>query len=279
MQVVSFGEVLIDGLPDGDVIGGAPLNVVCHLKRLWVSSGIITKIGKDENGEKIATFLKSEGIDSLLQYDGKRKTGYVEVTLKDGQASYEIKRERAWEFISYKPLLENPDYFVFGSLAMYSENNRKVLEQYVEANPCTQFVCDINLRAPLYNWETIDFCLQKTDVLKINEDEMEYLSQKSNQDDPSQWLSTVYGIDKILLTKGSEGAELMWAGEVYEVPVAEVNKMVDTVGAGDAFMALFLYGILNQHKPKQMLKKASEFAAKICENKGAIPDELAIYQL
>lgn len=277
MLVVSFGEVLIDGLPSGDVIGGAPLNVVAHLKQLGVDAGIITKIGNDANGASIKQFMQDLGVARLVQEDEEVATGYVKVTLTNGIASYEILRARAWEQIDYVPLNNKPKYIVFGSLAMISAENRKVFEELVKSNPGVQTICDINLRAPLYTKETIDFCLRYADILKINDEEMDYIAQMAHTDAPAVWLSSVYGVDKILLTKGAKGAELLWAGELAKVPAYKVRNMVDTVGAGDAFLAYFIYGMLQHLPSKEILQRASKFAGKICEQSGAIPNSTDFY--
>lgn len=278
-MIVSFGEVLIDCLPSGNVIGGAPLNVIVHLKRLGHNAAIISRIGKDKYGDQINEFAISEQINDLIQFDDKNETGNVQVTINNGQPSYEIVRNTAWEFISYNKLITNPSYFVFGSLAMFSEHNRDTFKKYLDASPEALKICDINLRSPLYSFETITFCLKNCDILKINDEELDYLAKQSHTDNPITWLQSVYGIDKVLLTKGSEGADLYWSGEVYSAEAGEVNQMEDTVGAGDSFMAIFIHGIIMNKNPDTILKQASDFAAKICENKGAIPQDNSIYSL
>lgn len=278
-MIVSFGEVLIDCLPSGNVIGGAPLNVIVHLKRLGHNAAIISRIGKDKYGDQINEFAISEQINDLIQLDNKNETGNVQVTINNGQPSYSIIRNTAWEFISYNKLTTNPSYFVFGSLAMFSENNRNTFLKYIDASPNAIKICDINLRAPLYSFETITFCLKYCDILKINDEELAYLAEQSHTDNPIVWLQSVYGIDKVLLTKGSEGADLYWSGEVYSVESGVVDKMEDTVGAGDSFMAIFIHGIIMKKNPQTILKEASDFAAKICETKGAIPNDKSVYSL
>lgn len=277
-MVLSFGEVLMDCFPDKRVIGGAPLNVVTHLKRLRIDSGIISKIGKDELGDQILTFLQKEGLDEQIQVSTTHGTGRVDVTLNNGQPSYEIKTGTAWDFISYQKLATQPDFFVFGSLALLNTNNQETFKAFKQANPDTQFLCDINLRAPFYNKESILLCLTNADILKINDEELDYLAAENNIEDGIAWLKSTFGIHKILLTKGKDGAELFWNDKHYNVDVSPVNELKDTVGAGDSFTAIFIYGLLNNWDLNKTLKAASKFASRICETSGAIPSDLKIYQ-
>lgn len=276
-MIISFGEVLIDGLPDGDVVGGAPLNIVVHLKQLGIHSAIITKIGKDKHGEKIKQLMNVKAVDSLLQEDETLSTGYVEVKLNNGIPSYSILRNKAWEYINEVNLNQSIEYLVFGSLAMISNHNQRVFENIRQKNPSTTTICDINLRAPLYNSTSIDFCLRNTDILKINDEELDYLASLSKTSSPIDWLDNKYRINKIILTKGEKGAELFWNGEHIQTSAAKITKMQDTIGAGDGFLAYFIYGMARNFPLIEVLQKASEFASKICEIKGAIPTNANFY--
>lgn len=276
-MVLSFGEVLMDCLPEKNVIGGAPLNVVTHLNRLGEKSGIISKIGTDELGSEILAFLKSENIAEHVQLDSKHNTGYVSVKLTNGQASYTIHRDCGWEFIDYVAKKESPNYFVFGSLALHLPANREVFLQYVKEFQGAIRLCDINLRTPFYNEETIDFCFNNADILKINDDELAYFGELKGADDPIQLIKTKYGIQKIILTKGAEGAEVFWQGRHYVSEAGQVSDFKDTVGAGDSFTALFIYGLIKGIEIPENLKRASDFSAMICGQNGAIPTDRTIY--
>ena len=128
-MVLSFGEVLMDCLPEKNVIGGAPLNVVTHLKRLGEDSGIISKIGTDKLGVEIAAILASENLDQFLQKDSSYKTGYVTVNFIDGQPNYKIHPGCGWEFLDFENTI-TPKYFVFGSLALHFPQNKASFLKY-----------------------------------------------------------------------------------------------------------------------------------------------------
>tara|TARA_B100001540_G_C15677634_1_gene583287 strand:- start:65 stop:907 length:843 start_codon:yes stop_codon:yes gene_type:complete len=276
-MVLSFGEVLMDCFPDQNVIGGAPFNVAVHLKRLGEDAGIITKIGEDVLGSEIQQILQQEDLIDQLQVDENYQTGRVDVTLKNGQPSYLIHEGCGWEYISMKKTTA-PDYFVFGSLALYFKNNKESFKNYRNHFEKTTFVCDLNLREPFYNFQTIDLCLSSADVLKINDEELNYLSKVFKVDDVIVWLRNEYGISKVLLTEGSKGAILYWEGKIVSCPVEKVENIKDTVGAGDSFTSMFLYGVIKKLPLNLAMQRAGEFAGLICQTKGAVPDDLSIYE-
>lgn len=266
----------MDCLPDKNVIGGAPFNVAIHLKRLGEDAGIISKIGDDEIGSQIESFLKKEGIDSFVQKDENYKTGYVTVKFIDGQPDYTIHGGCGWEFLDFKPT-EAPDYFMFGSLALHFEKNKESFLAYKEAFKNSTFICDINLRKPYFSAENIELCLSSADILKINDEELDYLSEEYGVEDPIEWLNEKYNISKIILTKGSQGATVYWDGEEVDCPIEPVSNLVDTVGAGDSFTALFIHGLIHGLPHADNLKRATDFAALICQNSGAVPDDVDMY--
>lgn len=275
-MVLSFGEVLMDCFPDRNVIGGAPFNVAVHLKRLGVDSGIITKIGEDDLGKELLEILEKEGLTKQLQKDSNYPTGKVDVSLNNGQPSYYIHKGCGWEYIDFKEIA-SPNYFVFGSLALSFPANKAAFKQYRARFSESIFVCDINLRAPFFDEETVVLCLESADILKINDEELEYLSETFNQKDVIAFLKSKYNIQKILLTEGAKGATLFWDDETYTCDVKKVDKIVDTVGAGDSFTSVFLYGIIKNIPLGQAMQNAADFAGGICQTAGAIPTNLEMY--
>ena len=275
-MVLSFGEVLMDCFPDKKVIGGAPFNVAVHLQRLGEDSGIITKIGKDGLGLEVREILEREGLANALQVDSEKPTGRVDVTLNNGQPSYEIHKNCGWEFIEFAHA-KAPVYFVFGSLALYFSNNKEAFLKYRSLFSSTTFLCDLNLRSPFYDQETIELCLSSADILKINDEELDYLAQTYNQKDVILLLKEKFNITKVLLTRGADGATLYWENETYESNVKKIDFIKDTVGAGDSFTALFLYGLIKKQNLDETLARASEFASIICQTAGAVPNDLSVY--
>ncbi len=275
-MVLSFGEVLMDCFPNKNVIGGAPFNVAVHLNRLGEESSIITKIGNDNLGLELKKILEREGLTNQLQIDPSKLTGRVNVTLNNGQPSYDIHKDCGWEHIEFKKY-DVPRYFVFGSLALSILNNREVFKKYRDSFSESTFLCDINLREPFYDRETIELCLNSADILKINDDELEFLSKEYNQLDVISWLKKEFKITKILLTKGAKGACLYWDNQHFLCDIRKVENIIDTVGAGDSFTALFIYGLIKGQDLNIVMQNAADFASLICQTAGAVPNDLAIY--
>ena len=276
-MVLSFGEVLMDCFPDRNVIGGAPFNVAVHLRRLGEEAGIITKVGEDELGLEIQSALARERLTAQLQIDQNYPTGRVDVTLDKGQPSYFIHKGCGWEFIAVDEI-QPPNFFVFGSLALFFENNKQSFKKYRNQFNETLFVCDLNLREPFYDKNTIDLCLNATDVLKINDEELSYLSSEYEVDEVVDWLKIEFDIHKIILTEGAKGATLFWDDQIISCPVNSVKNIKDTVGAGDSFTSLFLHGVINKLPLELSMQRAADFAGMICQTSGAVPSDLSIYE-
>ena len=120
--------------------------------------------------------------------------------------------------------------------------------------------------------------MSSADVLKINDEELNYLSKVFKVDDVIVWLRNEYGISKVLLTEGSKGAILYWEGKIVSCPVEKVENIKDTVGAGDSFTSMFLYGVIKKLPLNLAMQRAGEFAGLICQTKGAVPDDLSVYE-
>jgi len=132
-KVLCFGEALWDNFPEYKEIGGAPLNVAFHLKKLEIDTQFITRLGRDEMGIQILEFIDKLGFDnSLIQIDKNFKTGEVNISLdKSKSANYIIKYPCAWDKIEmsddYIKIVENSDFFVFGSLISRDEISKGTL--------------------------------------------------------------------------------------------------------------------------------------------------------
>ncbi|MAW65948.1 MAG: hypothetical protein CMD18_07120 [Flavobacteriales bacterium] len=276
-MVLSFGEVLMDCFPDRNVIGGAPFNVAVHLRRLGEEVGVITKVGEDELGLQIQSILVRERLTAQLQIDPNYPTGRVDVTLNQGQPSYFIHEGCGWEFIGVNEI-KAPDFFVFGSLALFFEKNKQSFKNYRDQFDDTVFICDLNLRVPFYDKDTVDICLNAADILKINDEELSYLSNEYQVDDVIHWLKIEFNIHKVLLTEGAKGATLFWDNQIISCPVKSVKNIKDTVGAGDSFTSLFLHGIIHELPLDYAMQRAADFAGVICQTSGAVPRDLSIYE-
>ena len=155
-RICIFGEVLFDHFPDGQaVLGGAPFNVAWHLQALNQSPFLISRVGEDEDGDRVRSAMQQWGMDTTgLQSDPKRATGQVRVSIIDGEPSYEIVEDCAYDAIE-PPGLENCDFLYHGSLAARCDKSADTLLQLRDTVPNKVFV-DANLRQPWWRRERLE---------------------------------------------------------------------------------------------------------------------------
>lgn len=279
-KVVCFGEVLWDCFRDGKKPGGAPMNVALHLRKQGLDSVLISAVGQDEDGKRMRAFLATKGLGlSCIQTNTAFATGLVEVSLGEkGQATYAIVEPVAWDAIAYKPeyaeLVRGTDAFVYGSLAAREAGSRSALFKLLEDASLKVF--DMNLRPPHFSKEIIETLLYRADILKINEDELRYLEaeyQLNSLDDADKldWLSKAFAVHTICVTLGDKGAMAWYRGELFSHPGFKV-EVVDTIGAGDAFLAAFIAGILEERSLPTILESACRAGAEVASKSGANPD-------
>ncbi|MCP4521324.1 MAG: hypothetical protein GY827_06485 [Cytophagales bacterium] len=279
--ILSFGEVLVDCLPEQNVIGGAPFNVAIHLKRFGHDVSFISKIADDEFGKMIYDFAKQEDIEKGISFDENHPTGYVTVEFEDNEPHYTIEEQKSWQYVTDTNIDENAEVYVYGSLALYFEQNQQTFLKHREALTDCLFVCDLNLRGDFYSKELISLCIDHCDVLKINEDEWGYLKElyKLSSDDEVTDFLKGKGIEKVIRTMSEKGAVVYWDQDKFEASTQLVpqDEFQDAIGAGDGFLASFLHTYLTTRDIQHSLEFALGFAANICRNAGAIPVEKTIY--
>lgn len=278
-RIICFGEILWDNLPSGRTAGGAPMNVAYHLKQLGAESQLISRRGNDQPGRELINFCAHIGLPTgLIQTDPVYPTGEVIGKIGDHyEVTYDIVRNAAWDYISPESISKNlaseADAFVFGSLASRNSVSRDTLMLLLDAAKFK--VLDINLRAPHYNKEILALLLEKADLLKLNNDELEFLAEcfyhsGAAEKDSISFLQQNFDINEIIVTKGSEGASY-YHGEHSYTSAAYPIEVVDTVGAGDSFLAAFLYQKLNGASIAGTLNYALGLGAFIAGKSGACP--------
>lgn len=278
-DIICFGEILWDNLPSGRTAGGAPMNVAYHLNRVGANSKMISRTGNDQAGKDLVAFCNNIGLPvNLIQTDPKYPTGEViaKVTANH-EVVYDIRLNAAWDFIEYqtefKPLAARADAFVFGSLAARNKTSRNTLLQILTSASFKVF--DVNLRAPHYSAEVLKLLLSRTDLLKLNEQELILLTEwfyKSGAPEPDSiaFLQQTFGMKEIIVTKGAAGASYYADNDTFEGKSYPIT-VADTVGAGDSFLAAFLYKKLTGHQASVSLDYALATGAFIAGKHGACP--------
>lgn len=295
-SILCIGELVWDLFPDGARIGGAPLNVSVHLARQGVRVQLLTAVGRDELGAMAVQFLAREGIRGVLVHPGL-PTGTVNVELDpQGVPRFTIHGHGAWTdlggaHVSGTQLswdafdLSRISVITFGGLAMHSLGNRVLLsglfrEFHRRGMPLPVRICDLNLRPERSDPGVVRWCIDQTDILKVNEEELGVM--KNLEPAPvaasAQHLLHRYLLQGLCVTLGSEG--LRWlgrSGEEFMLPVwnAEDSPVLDTVGAGDAITASIALGIHLKESPRCFLERGRMWAARVCGVCGALPPRLS----
>ena len=286
LSVICFGEVLWDEFPTHKKIGGAPLNVALRMNSLGATITIISKIGNDTNGEEIIKYIDNHKVNSeLIQIDNDYKTGVVHVMINEkGNASYDIHYPSAWDKICISDkmikIISDADAFVFGSLVCRDEVSRSTLMTLLDK--AKYKILDANLRAPYYTLDILIELMNKADFIKLNDEELVEISKKMNSPYNSfeqniKFISEKTNTPQICVTKGAFGAVLYNKGKFYYNSGYFVN-VVDTVGAGDSFLATLIIRLLKGKSPQKSLNYACAIGALVAASEGANPD-ISIEQL
>jgi fructokinase len=276
-NILCFGEILWDAFGDEKVAGGAPMNVARHLVQQGANVLFASRVGTDESGRGLVGFLKSGGLYSnLIQEDEELPTCEVTVQLdKDGQATYIIPEPVSWDNIQQDNNLDeaakNASAIVYGSLACREEVTRDTLLNLLDETTALK-VFDVNLRLPHYTLSTIQTLAAGANVIKMNEDEAALLVGGNNENLKETIIEfqKKFHAQTICVTRGENGAMAWHDYEFYEHPGYPV-KVVDTVGAGDSFLATFINGLLNKQPMPQILERACAVGAFVAGNRGANP--------
>ncbi|MCS5489696.1 PfkB family carbohydrate kinase [Algoriphagus limi] len=276
-KVLVFGEMLWDCLPQGDVPGGASMNVALHLHIMGFESRLISAVGKDNLGKKLLKYFKSYGASDELIQINEHETSRVLVDNSDIEnVKYNIISPVAWDFIENNPLLtesaKNCDAFVFGTLGVRNHQSLQTLLELLHHAELRIF--DANLRPPYYDFEVIETLLGFTEILKINEDELvafgDYFNIEAKPEPICEFLDKHFPIETICITLGSKGALIYQDGKFYSHPGYSV-KVVDTIGAGDAFLSGFVKSHLDKSSPEKTLDFACKVGAYVASKQGGSP--------
>jgi fructokinase len=277
-EILCVGEVLWDALPEGLFLGGAPFNVACHLCAAGVPAAMVSRIGDDRLGEEVMRRATRYGVGvDLIQVDATLPTGFVRVAVDAaGNPAYEILEPAAWDAIApTEALLERSARaraIVFGSLAQRHAVTRATIERLWDTEATTVF--DVNLRPPYDDRLVVDRSLRRADVVKLSHHELARVAKwfDLRGDDRQQVtaLAETFACAVVCLTRGSAGAALWNDGRWTEHPGFTV-EVRDTVGAGDAFLAVLLAGLFAGAADASLLQNANLIGAYVATQYGAVP--------
>lgn len=288
-NILIFGEVLVDVFPEQNLIGGAPYNVARHLKAFGLAPVLITKVGEDTFGDSILQEMQSHHLSyEGVQRDAVYPTGQVKVTFTELGHQFEILPNQAYDFLENDAALNivnthSPAMFYLGTLALRSQQTREVASQLLAQISCSVF-CDINLRAPWYCAQTLEFALNHADIVKINHEELAEIAPmlgfSGHAEQQARAIQKKYGLAHVLVTCGETGS--WWLNDAQNILHAASGKLaspfIDSVGAGDAYSAIVMLGLVSGWEVDLIINRASDFAASICGIRGAVPNDTIFYQ-
>lgn len=282
MKVISIGEVLWDVVGSVEHLGGASFNFAAHLARLGHEVIFISTVGKDERGQRILRAMPELGLTPCYVREAdSHPTGFVTVTLTQGQPSYVLHRPAAYDFpgLTAKQCDElaakNIDWIYFGTLSQIGGEARQFTAKLLQLLPRARRFYDVNLRRDSWNPQLLRSLAEEASVMKLNDEEVPEVARALGQ--PHESLRTfciaaarACRLDAICVTRGARGCALLIGNDYVEAEGRAV-QVADTVGAGDAFAAGFLHGLGSGWDALRIAEFANRVGALVASRPGAIP--------
>lgn len=298
LQIAVVGEGVIDRFVQGDthkdVIGGSGLNTAVAARRAGANAYWYTRLASDPNGKALEDYAAAENVLASAVIRGAEPASLVKVHLKpDGQPSYEFELDGAVDWQWQESELENLKTFQIlqiGSLSAVLEPGsslllQKLLELKNQPHP-PLVTYDPNARPSVAKDEMdserirdrILRFVATSDLVKVSDEDLAWISPLSPNETAKNW--STLGPRLVIMTKGSEGASAFVAGEELLSVAGEKIEVVDTVGAGDTFMAWLLAQIANRYAGQiptskneviSLLTTAAKAAAVTCSREGCKP--------
>jgi fructokinase len=281
-RALVVGEVLWDVFPDATRLGGAALNFAAHFKRLGHVPRIVSAVGRDALGEAACAEIASLGLDTtFLQRAERLNTGTASVQLgPDDRTSFVIARPAAYDAVEISDAILaqivqwKPSWCYYGTLFASRAHGRHVLQRLLDALPGARRFCDINLRPGFESRELACDLLHLADIVKVNERELtlvgDWLGLPADPEGFCRAGAARFGWQAVVATLGAHGCAMLVGDDYVEaagVPVA----VADTVGAGDAFAATFLHGLIMGWPAARVAEASNRSGAMVASVPGAIP--------
>jgi len=280
--IVGIGEVLWDVFPDGEHFGGAPANVAMHAAALGAAAYMISAVGPDARGTAALARLDAAGVnrDAVAQLRG-RPTGVVKVSVDaNGQPAFDIAADAAWDYLPWSETVEtvaqNADAICFGTLAQRSSVSRSTIRRALQVpHERAWRLFDVNLRQHYFDERMVVASLELANAVKLNHEELPVIARlcklpAGGVADQLRTLCDWFGLRLAVLTRGPLGSVLVTPTEFHE-SAAPATVVRDTVGAGDAFTATLLVGLLERRPLVEISARANAVAAYVCSQPGATP--------
>ncbi|MCB1125057.1 MAG: hypothetical protein KDM81_01075 [Verrucomicrobiae bacterium] len=250
-NILAFGEILWDLLPDGAVLGGAPFNFTARVHSLGHRARMISRLGRDDLGRRAFDQATELGLDAgLVQWDDGKPTGTVPIKLDAaGVPDFNILPDVAYDRIELTDDLlraaGEADCFCFGTLVQRTPHSRATLYALLDAASRSVKLLDINLRRDCYSPETVKESLRRADALKLNEDEVRYVAEQLELPavplpDFAARVIDSCELRLCIITLGAKGVFAANGSGQYAYEPGRDVPVKDTCGSGDGLTAAFL---------------------------------------
>ncbi len=280
--MVGLGEVLWDLLPSGKVLGGAPANFAYMVSALGDTGIVASRVGSDSLGREARQQMERLGLATrYLQQDSRFQTGTADVVLDlAGQPAFTIGEPAAWDRLEWTPAWEElsgeADAICFGSLAQRSLLSATTIDRFLRnSKPEALRIFDVNLRQSYYNRKVLERSLHLANIVKLTDEELEELGTllgfaSSGTAELAQHLLRECDLKLVCVTRGARGSLLVTNGEIAEHSGFSV-KVVDAVGAGDAFTACLAHHFMRGRPLNEISEYGNRFASWVATQVGATP--------
>jgi fructokinase len=284
-NIITFGEFLWDVFPKSRHPGGAPFNVACHLSAFGHNPQFITSVGTDKPGTAILAELESRGLSGVfVQKNTTYPTGRVMVQFDSkGEPNYTIATPSAWDYIATTTAMHkasgNASAIIFGSLAQRTRHNRESLARLLDNSRFRVF--DVNLRPPFTNRTIVENSLRRADLVKLNSAELVTLSSwfalPDSEKAAAVTLAEKFDCQTVCVTRGQNGSAIWHRHSWTERPgckptlTGTESAEKDSVGAGDAFLAALVDGLLANKSAEEILAFANAAGAWVAGSAVATP--------
>ena len=282
-SILVLGEVLWDIFEHSTALGGAALNFAAHAKRLGHNPVLLSGVGADSLGNTARQEIAALGLDiSFLQTTRRFPTGTARVELGPGDRTrFVIERPAAYDGFSLREeqiariIRRAPECFYYGTLFASKPEGEAVLHRLMESLPAATRFYDLNLRPGHYSLPLLLELLERADVVKLNEEELGVVCKVARLPTGIEAFcreaSKRYGWKAVCVTLGARGCAMLCCGEYVQAAAYPVD-VADAVGAGDAFAAAFLHGLISHWPAAKISEFANRIGALVASRAGAIPD-------
>lgn len=279
--IVGLGELLWDMLPGGKQMGGAPANFACMSAQLGDCGVIASRVGTDSLGKEAINRLQKANLTTdYIQIDPSHTTGLIHVKIdRAGQPDFVIEENVAWDFLDFtfdwKELSKRADAICFGTLAQRS-HSRTTIHAFLQTTRSDALrIFDVNLRQSFYSSQILRESLKLASIVKLNDNELpsaiDALSLKSGSiEESARRLIESYDLEMVCVTRGLQGSLIVTPTDMVE-HTGIAAKVVDSVGAGDAFTAALAHHYLRGSSLDQISEAANRLGAWVASQAGATP--------